>query len=198
MQAPTAIVFIDGENLITRYQKMLADGAVPKDAVRHKEDEFLWHPEISHLTGCTIKRIGFYTTKTGDNDSILELADEISRVKYNHPSGFGFLNPHVFKKARRGQKTKSVDINIVTDFLRHTFNNSVDHVLLLSGDGDYLPTIEESMRHGVHVSVGAFSSGLNKNLRSNVDEFFDLDSLFFQPVAPLSQETCASDQRQGE
>lgn len=182
MSSPVSIVFIDGENLVARYQEMLREGAKPKNEVIHKKDEFLWHPGIAILTGCMVKRIGFYTTKTGDSNAILELANEISETRYRHPMGTGFLNPHVFKKARRGQKTKSVDINIVTDVLRHTFNNSVDHILLLSGDGDYLPTIEESMRHGVHVSVGAFSSGLNKHLKANVDEFFELDSIFFQPA----------------
>ena len=176
---PKSIIFIDGENIVQRFQSMVAEGKNPKNDVTHQEDEILWHPQISKVTGCHIKRVGYYTTKSGENNAILELSNQISDIRFDHPVGFGTLNPHVFHKARRGQKTKSVDINIVTDLLRHTYNQSVEHIFLLSGDGDYIPTISECMRQGIHVSVGAFSSGLNPNLQSTVDEFFDLDGMFF-------------------
>jgi len=184
MTQPKSIVFVDGENLLFRFKSLLERGNVPKQGVIYENDEFIWSGSISKLGGCIVNRIGYYTTKAGDQSSIDELSLRISKIKYDYINGFGFLNPHVFKKAKKGNKTKSVDINIVTDMLRHTYNKTVDEILLVSGDGDYVPTIEECMRQGIRVSVAALSSGLSPKLPLVVDEFFDLDNLLFvnQPI----------------
>lgn len=88
--------------------------------------------------------------------------------------GSGRLCPHVLKKEKNSQKTKSVDINITTDTLRHTYNDSLDTLFLLSGDGNYIPLIQEVMRQGKRVAVGAFSNGLNQTLLHIADGFLDL------------------------
>ncbi len=94
--------------------------------------------------------------------------------------GSGTLNPHIFKKENRSQKTKSVDINITIDALRHTYNNSVDGIYLFSGDGDYLPLIKEIMRQGKQVTIGVFSKGFNSVLQYECDDFINLDQIFFE------------------
>ena len=91
----------------------------------------------------------------------------------------GHLLPHVFKKPSKSQKTASVDINITIDVLRHCYHKDVEAVCILTGDGDYIPLIEEAMRTGTGLFVGAFSKGLNERLRVVPDEFFDLDQMFF-------------------
>lgn len=184
MSQPKSIVFVDGENLLLRFKSMADRGNVPKQGVIYEDNELLWSGQIPKLGGCFVKRVGYYTTKAGDQLSIDELSLKISKIKYDYMNGFGFLNPHVFKKAKKGNKTKSVDINIVTDMLRHTYNKTIDEILLVSGDGDYVPTIEECMRQGVRVSVAALSSGLSSKLQLVVDEYYDLDNIFFvnQPI----------------
>jgi uncharacterized LabA/DUF88 family protein len=52
-------------------------------------------------------------------------------------------------------------------------------VYLASGDGDYLPLLQEVMRRGKQVEVLAFSSGLNEQLTYSVDRFLSLDEVFF-------------------
>ena len=47
--------------------------------------------------------------------------------------------------------------------------------LLMSGDGDYEPLIEEVLRNGVQVFLSAFSHGLNPRLRDIVDVMYELD-----------------------
>jgi uncharacterized LabA/DUF88 family protein len=64
--------------------------------------------------------------------------------------------------------------------MRSANNGAFDVLFLLSGDGDYLPLIEEITRSGKQVWVAAFSKGLNSNLRFAADEFFDLDEIFFK------------------
>lgn len=130
--------------------------------------------------------MSYYTSVAGDDARLQQLAELLAAIRYDYSAGFGFLNPHIFKKQKRGDKTKSVDINLVTDLLRHTYNHSVDEVCVLTGDGDYLPTIHEVMRQGVRVNVGAFSSGLDIRLRTQSDEFIDLDPMFFEPERPAN------------
>lgn len=177
------IVLVDGENLLLRYQEMLATGRKPKDDVVHKKDKIIWHTSpFEYFYG--ILRISYYTTIVGDNDSLAKLSKEISALRYYCQSDSetecnGTLNPHVFKKEKQSSKNKSVDINITIDALRHAYNRDVEMVYLMSGDGDYIPLIKEIMHHGVQVSVGAFSSGCNKELCYIADDFFDLDKVFF-------------------
>jgi uncharacterized protein (TIGR00288 family) len=91
----------------------------------------------------------------------------------------GHLSPRVFKKPSQSQKTASVDINIAIDVLRHCYQKDVEAVCLLTGDGDYVPLVEEAKRTGTRLFVGAFSDGLNDTLRVSCDEFFELDGMFF-------------------
>jgi len=65
--------------------------------------------------------------------------------------------------------------------MRFALSDAIDLVYLASGDGDYLPLVSEVMRHGKQVYVAAFSSGLNAELTHSVDEFFNLDGVFFVP-----------------
>jgi uncharacterized LabA/DUF88 family protein len=183
MDTNRVIIFIDGENLTARFQAMVALGRQRKAGVIHEPDTFVWMPELVNYGAWRLTRICYYTSVVGDEVHLNELSERMSAIRYDYQQGFGFLNPHIFKKQKRGDKTKSVDINLVTDLLRHTYNNSVDEVCVLTGDGDYLPTIREVMRQGVRVNVGAFSSGLDSRLRTQSDEFFDLDLMSFQPVA---------------
>ncbi|MFM0127286.1 NYN domain-containing protein [Paraburkholderia sediminicola] len=171
--------FVDGENLTLRFQAMVEAGSIARQGVRHETDTYVWANEIAMYSSWYLMRVSYYTSVFGDDPKIRSINEQLKKIQYHYHGGSGFINPHVFKKQKRGDKTKSVDINLVTDLLRHTYNGSVDEVCILSGDGDYLPTIREVMRKGVRVHVGAFSSGLDSRLRTQCDEFIDLDPIFF-------------------
>jgi uncharacterized LabA/DUF88 family protein len=51
--------------------------------------------------------------------------------------------------------------------------------MLLAGDGDYIPLIEEVKRSGKLCYISAFSSGLNKKLIDISDKFYCLDHTMF-------------------
>ncbi|MCI5150500.1 MAG: NYN domain-containing protein [Candidatus Electrothrix sp. MAN1_4] len=55
----------------------------------------------------------------------------------------------------------------------------VGGILLLSGDGDFVPLVREVVHTSKQMYVGAFSLGLSEALRNEVDMFIDLDPLFF-------------------
>lgn len=159
---------------------MLKMGRKPKSFIQHEVDKFVWIPSIVKISGWMLIRVSYYTSVVGDDVCLQQLAEQLASIRYDYSSGFGFVNPQIFKKQKRGNKTKSVDINLVTDLLRHTYNHSIDEVCLLTGDGDFLPTIHESMRQGLRVTVGAFSDGLDPRLKTQTDEFIDLDTMCFE------------------
>ena len=88
------------------------------------------------------------------------------------------LYPKVFRK-QKNRSGKGVDIQMSVDILSNTYQNNLDTVYLMSGDGDYEPLIRECQRMGKQVYVAAFSSGLNPSLSLIADRFFDLDRNFF-------------------
>ncbi len=180
------IVLVDGENLIFRYQEMLNNdkALIPRENTIHEKDVVVWHNSILQTFIADVLRVSYYSTLVGDDDTQEEVKQRISRISYTyrniHDRKKSTLNPHYFKKEKRAKKTKSVDINLTIDALRHTYNDSVDVVYLLSGDGDYLPLIEEIMRQGKQAWIGAFSSGCNSGLKFTADKFISLDKIFFQ------------------
>lgn len=177
------IILADGENLVHRYQSLCAEGKIPKDDVLHKKDAFVWHPLITDTFLNNILRVSFYTTFVGDDQALENISNEISEINYEYQTaeyrGGGTLNPYVYKKERRAAKTKSVDINLTIDALRYAFNRDVGRIVICSGDGDYIPLIQELMRHGIIVRVAAFSSGCHPALKYMPDDFTDFDGIFF-------------------
>jgi hypothetical protein len=47
MSIQKAFLFVDGENLVMRYQAMVQNGKRPKRGVVHIPDVFVWHPGIT-------------------------------------------------------------------------------------------------------------------------------------------------------
>ena len=93
-----------------------------------------------------------------------------------------FANLKVLKKVRTARGGKGVDIQLTVDVLSNTYQNNLDVVYLISGDGDYAPLIAECQRQGKIVFVAALSSGLNPSLPVVADRFIDLDNCFLEPL----------------
>lgn len=174
-------ILADGENLVARYEASINNGATAAGSPFYIPGTLVWHPNITTWQSMDVVRAAYYTTQVGDDQKLAETCKDIFQYSYAYKSSadgsrrHGKLCPHVFKKERKSQKTKSVDINLTIDALRHTYNDSLDTLIILTGDGDYIPLIQEVMRQGKKVIVGAFSDGLNPGLRHIADEFIDLD-----------------------
>lgn len=180
------ILFVDGENMLLRFEDSMRSGGfkITEGAI-YKKDQYLWHPNLISQNQLYPFRAHYYSTAVGDEDSLENLRNEISCIDF-HTMAFGKhqkyqLIPRIFKKEKRSTKTKSVDINLVTDILRYAHSRSVDQVVVVSGDGDFIPVYEEVQRLGITVTVMAFSNGLNKFIKPRVDSFFDLDPFFLLP-----------------
>lgn len=186
------MVFVDGENLVFRYQAMLAAGKTPCKEVVHIPDVFVWHPNITDWCYMDVMRVYFYSSVVGDDQKLAASKAAIAKTSFRYEyekgsRGAAQIVPVVFKKHLKTHKTRQVDIQITIDMMRFAQNPSIDLLLLVSGDGDYLPLVQETMRLGNETYIAALSSGLSPELRYSVDEFYDLDSIFFalpDPVKP--------------
>lgn len=71
-----------------------------------------------------------------------------------------------------GAKKADWDVGITVDVIR--FATRLDVVVLVTGDGDFVPLIEYLQYQGVQVEVMAFSQSSAQSLMEVADEFVDL------------------------
>ena len=192
--------FIDGENLVCRYQDMLKNGYEPNPAILHEENVYVWHKDVIRANVGNIIRVNYYTSAQGAETKIDSLSKDIKKIEYHyqgppvgtgggiyggsiHRENFkGHIFPHVFKKEAKEARSRLVDISITIDMLHYASLQMLDAVFLVSGDGDFIPLIKEVMRRGVRVHLMALSSGLNPKLPISGDEFECIDSRLLKEI----------------
>ena len=184
------MVFADGENIVIRYQKMRKNGREPNSDVQHMPNVFAWHPWAVRPDFHHVIRATYYTSATGDENTIADIDENIRSLEfrqYQHPQPDARmarqlgnkLSSLVLKRTKRQEKSKGIDIQMTVDILVNSYRNNLDTVYIITGDGDFVPVLEEVKRLGKRIYVAAFSSGLNRNIRALADEFVDLDTCFF-------------------
>ncbi len=72
-----------------------------------------------------------------------------------------------------GLKKADWDVGITVDAIR--IAPSVDTIVLVSGDGDFLQVIEYLKNQGKRVEVIAFGKSASSKLKEGADEFIDLE-----------------------
>lgn len=187
------MVFVDGENLVYRYQNMLKNSCIPDDRVVHESDTFVWQPRSVRCRENIVARASYYTYCTGEKERVSEITAKIKKLEFRQYDVPGLnlgqlmknLTPVVFWKSRQRARAKGVDIQLTVDVLNHVYRDHLDVVYLISGDGGYKPVIKEAMRQGKHVYVAALSDGLDSELPLIADDFLDLDHVYFKEVKPI-------------
>ena len=188
------MAFIDGENLVCRYQAMLALGRSPSDEVKHRRDIYAWGLGTIHPGLNVVQRATYYTYAFGGHNVDQEVACEIQALNFTQDAPIGQslavrlgnnLYPRVFTKPK-DRSGKGVDIQMTVDILSNTYQNNLDVIYLVSGDGDYEPLISECQRQGKLVFVAALTNGLSPRLPLVADRFINLDNYYFRelPAAP--------------
>lgn len=81
-----------------------------------------------------------------------------------------------------GVKKGDWDVGIVTDMIR--MGPKLDVMVLVSGDGDYVPALEYLRNQGHLIEVIAFGKSTSAKLIAETDEFVDLDSDSNQYLIP--------------
>jgi uncharacterized LabA/DUF88 family protein len=175
------MVFVDGENLVCRYQDMLVEGANAHPSVQHLRNVFAWSTDTVKIAGLyEVERASYYTYCMGDEAAVESASSQLKNLRFTPHLGSQLpsnLFPRVFWKPKT-TTGKGVDIQMTVDVLAHAYRDNYDILYLVSGDGDYKPLIEEVARLGKQVYVAALSSGLNAALPKVADVFVDLDPYY--------------------
>jgi uncharacterized LabA/DUF88 family protein len=182
------MLFVDGENLAIRWQRVSeAKDLSLKEGEYFLKNVFAWPPTLRGTAKLAVGHIDlqphairayYYTSVVGDTDKQNEVKDALQHLGFN---------PVVYKKNAQSDKAKGVDIALTKDVLRHAFRDHYDVALLVAGDGDYVPVVEEVKSLGKVVYVSFFEKeGLNPELRRAADFFFDITSTFLGQWKSLS------------
>ena len=73
-----------------------------------------------------------------------------------------------------GEKKGDWDVGITVDAIR--LSPSLDAIVIVSGDGDYVPLVEYLQNQGKQVEVCAFGNTTSSKLIEAVDDFMDLSA----------------------
>lgn len=78
---------------------------------------------------------------------------------------------------------KEVDVAMACQMVVHALKDNYDVAIVLSGDRDFIPAIQEVQAAGKKVEVAAFSKHMAKEMRRTSDRYTELDSI---PLLSLS------------
>jgi uncharacterized LabA/DUF88 family protein len=177
------MLFVDGENFAIRAEKVARDKGIKLvPGPYYMPNVFAWLPGIRPTVALTNNeatpihvqphavRAHCYTSVSGDEQMVQQVREALWSL--------GFA-PEVFKKVRKDEKAKGVDIALTRDLLSHAHFDNYDVAVVMSGDGDYVPVLNEVKRLGKVVYVGSFPGvGLSNELRLASDMFFSMEQFF--------------------
>lgn len=145
-------VFIDTQNLYhsarNLYKARVNFGAVLKDAVAGRK---------------LVRAVAYViTTEAGDEKNFFEALEKLGiETKTKDLQIFA-----------GGSKKADWDVGLAVDAIK--MSPRLDSVVIVSGDGDFIPLVEYLQSIGVQVEVVSFGKSTSGKLREVVDDFVDL------------------------
>lgn len=145
-------VFIDAQNLYhsarNLYQARVNFGAVLKDAVAGRK---------------LVRAVAYViTTEAGDEKNFFGALEKLGiETKTKDLQIFA-----------GGAKKADWDVGLAVDAIK--MSPRLDSVVIISGDGDFIPLVEYLQSIGVQVEVVSFGKSTSGKLREAVDDFVDL------------------------
>ena len=163
--------FVDGGYLWERAKELGVDG-LPNplnavgSAVRKSMVQSLAGGSAQR-TAVLLGRVTYYDASPEHGDDVAPAREEYWNAIELLPDthlGFGFLRG---KKGRPRQK--AVDTLLAVDMIVGAFTRIYDIAVLVAGDADFVPVVNEVRRRGPSVVVVACESSLSDELRRAVD-----------------------------
>jgi uncharacterized LabA/DUF88 family protein len=145
-------VFIDTQNLYhsarNLFNARVNFGAVLKDAVAGRK---------------LVRAVAYViTTEAGDEKNFFEALEKLGiETKTKDLQIFA-----------GGSKKADWDVGLAVDAIK--MSPRLDSVVIVSGDGDFIPLVEYLQSIGVQVEVVSFGKSTSGKLREAVDDFVDL------------------------
>jgi uncharacterized LabA/DUF88 family protein len=146
-------LFIDGEYLRRRF-----DEAMRWMFLCPTQDEDIDYTEIKRFAGA--KRVFFYDCiddekQSGESEAAFQnrvRAQESSFNKLGEMKGF-HVRQGSLKGTGKKRRQKEIDVLLATDMLTHGYDGNMATAVLLAGDLDFRPAVENLVRRGVFVEV---------------------------------------------
>ena len=145
-------VFIDTQNLYhsarNLYKARVNFGAVLKEAVAGRK---------------LVRAVAYViTTEAGDEKNFFEALTKLGiETKTKDLQIF-----------HTGTKKGDWDVGLTVDAIK--MSPRLDSVIIVSGDGDFIPLVEYLQTNGVQVEVVSFGKSTSSKLRETADDFIDL------------------------
>lgn len=182
------MIFVDGENLVSRYESLLEKGRKSKREVIYEPQTFVWSPVFTARGEYIVQRAIYYASVVGDDVRRSSIEDRLraTRVYMDHMPHYMHENPlypKTFTRQKNRDLAKGLDVQLTVDVLSNVYQDNCEAVLLMAGDGDYVPVLEECIRRGKIAIVAAFSDGLSRNLGQVADTLYLLDDYYFDAGA---------------
>ncbi len=132
-----------------------------------------WARDPRIVRSAMLQRIRYYDAFADSPDSQdpklqaywreVELEDDVHL-------GFGEL-----RGLRRRVRQKGVDTLIAVDMIVGAYGGLFDIALLIAGDADFVPVLEEVKRRGIMVAVASPRARISDELRRCADRFLEVD-----------------------
>lgn len=145
-------IFIDTQNLYhsarNLYKARVSFGAVLRDAVAGRK---------------LVRAVAYViTTEAGDEKNFFEALTKLGiETKTKDLQVF-----------HSGTKKGDWDVGLTVDAIKMA--PRLDSVVIISGDGDYIPLVEYLQTMGVQVEIVSFGQSTSSSLREAADDFVDL------------------------
>jgi uncharacterized LabA/DUF88 family protein len=135
--------------------------------------------------GGSAVRAHYYTSAVASEDVLAQYRDRLAEMGFD---------PRVFKRAAGTKRSKGVDITLATEMLTNAFMGNYSLAVLIAGDEDYVPLVEQVKRLGKVVVVGFLDNcGVSKALIRAADYTQDL-----APALDHSRREYAAKMQSGE
>ena len=176
------MLFVDGENLTIRAERYAKENQITLiEGKNYLKETFIWLPnhvpttnfvEVRSFLAAYATRAYYYTSMKADDTRIDTATEQLWNL--------GFT-PQIFKKIRKEDKAKGVDIALTKDMLMHASQDHYEVACLIAGDGDYVPLVDEVKRLGkIVVCIFFGGNGMSPGLKMACDEFVDVGSEFIR------------------
>jgi uncharacterized LabA/DUF88 family protein len=151
--------------LVQTWQRPRADLAMDKHA--------------SGLRDIGLARVFYYDARPEENvDPAIENYWKAIELLHDTEIGFGTLRG-------RPRRQKRVDGLIAVDMMVGTFTDLFQVAILITGDSDFVPVVDEVKRRGVMVVIAAVQESLSDELRRAADRVYPIDPKDAADFPPL-------------
>lgn len=189
MEIEDWMVFVDGENLTARAESVCSErDENPNEEYFYRDGVYFWgntngnyiesYSRVRSTVGNSAAgltfnpiRAKFYATCGSGNGVDERVARELKS------KGF---TPEVFPVSSSEDQTfDRLDVQLATDLVGNAYRDNYTAAVLVGGDGDYVPAVQEAQRQGKVIFLAAFDhpkGGISEELRLQCDYFIDLCS----------------------